>query len=167
MKKRILLFFAVVALFSCSNNEKKENQATNTQFKTTEPIEQHLKNIEGYFPKNSMVFEDECENLVISSQKDFDAYFGIAKTMTNKIENINFDENAAVAIITKPSKVKKKIILLYSELSKGELLVQYNIREWSEKNNYESTDLFLAKIPNNIKSVRFKTRFTTETLEIN
>lgn len=165
MKKRIVLLIAVATLFSCSNNEKKENQATNTQFKTTEPIEQHLKNIEGYFTKNDVVFEDEWKNVVVSNQKDFDTYFGIAKTMINKIEKIYFNENTVVAIITKPSRVSKEIIFLYSELNEGELFILYNIKDGTE-NSYESTDLFLAKIPKNIRSVRFKTRYTTETLNV-
>jgi hypothetical protein len=121
--------------------------------------------LRGYFVKNSVTFADSFKHVVVSNQKDFEKYFGIARTMNNETDKVNFDENAVIAILTKPSLVTHKIAIIYCDLADGKLTVKYKISEGAE-NSFKSSGLRLLSIPRSITSVVFKTRYNIELIDV-
>ena len=123
--------------------------------------------LQGYFIKNTVKFDDDFDfmHLVITNRKDFDQYFGVAKTMTNEVDPVNFEENNVIAIATKPSKTSKKIDVVYYEFDGDKLFVQYGIATGG-KNSYKSSGLYLATIPKKIKTVLFKSKDNVGEVEV-
>lgn len=126
-----------------------------------------IEQLSGYFIKNTMKFDANFnfKNIVVTNQTDFDTYFGVAKTMKNKIDQVNFDKNNVVALMTKPSKTSKDIDILYYEFNDDILSIQYGIKEGA-KNKFKSTGLYLATIPKNIKTIDIKSKENTDRLQI-
>ena len=118
-----------------------------------------VEKLDGYFIKNTVTFDDNYgfKHIVITNQKDFDQYFGVAKTMENKVDKVNFKKNSVIAIITKPANISKKIGLVYYEFDDDKLLIKYKITT-GDKNTYQSTGLYLATVPKSVASVKFKSR---------
>ncbi len=121
----------------------------------------------GYFVKNNVKFDDnyDFKHLVITNQKDFDNYFGVAKTMNNKISTVDFEKNNVIAIIFKPSKNSKTIAVTNCEFDGDNLMVNYGVKSGA-KNNYASSGLYLGTIPNNIKTVNFKSKDNTSVVDV-
>jgi predicted amidohydrolase YtcJ len=126
-----------------------------------------VEQLHGYFVKNSVKFDDnyDFKHIVVTNQKDFDEYFGVAKTMNNKIDKVNFRESAVIAIMTKPSKVSNKIKIVYTEFDGDDLFIKYAISTGNE-NTYQSTGLYLATIPKSVASVKFKSRYNVGVVDI-
>ena len=171
MLTRIGIFVAIVFIFLGCSTIQAGNQPGDPGAETARERENvkisEVKELRGYFVKNTVKFDRNYDfrHLVISNQEDFDKYFGPAKTMTNKIDKIDFTKNAVIAIITKPSNIAKKIDLVYSERNGDELLVLYQITE-GDKNTYKSTGLYLATIPKTVARVKFKSRYNVGIEEI-
>ena len=123
------------------------------------------KELRGYFVKNSVTFTDSFKHVVVSNQNDFDKYFGIARTMNNETDMVNFDENSVIAILTKPSLVTHKIEIIYCDLAGGKLTVKYHISNDAE-NSFKSSGLLLATIPKNVTSVIFRTSYNVELIDV-
>ena len=119
--------------------------------------------IKGYFAKNTIVFDEnyDFKHLVVDNQADFVKYFGISKTMKNKVDKVDFEEHNVIAIITKPSEISKKIEIVYSEFNDDHLYIQYHISRKNE-NTYLLMGLSLATIPKGIKSIKFKSESNVE-----
>ncbi|BCG65240.1 MAG: hypothetical protein methR_P3065 [Methyloprofundus sp.] len=126
-----------------------------------------VEKLDGYFIKNTVKFDDNNNfmHVVVENKKDFNKYFGVAKTMKNKVDKVNFEENSVIAIMTKASNVPKKIEVVYYEFGGDELLIKYHIRE-GEKNTFESTGLYLAAIPKDVTSIKFKSRYNVGVVNI-
>lgn len=126
-----------------------------------------IDELNGYFVKNTVKFDDnyDFKHVVVDNQKDFDKYFGVAKTMKNKVDKVNFEENSVIAIMTKPSNILKEIGLVYYEFDGDKLFIQYKIREGAQ-NTYESTSLYLAIISKGVASVKFKSRYNVGVVDI-
>ncbi len=121
--------------------------------------------LRGYFVKNSVTFADSFKHVVVNNQKDFEKYFGIAKTMNNETDKVNFDENSVIAILTKPSLVTHTIEIIYCDLAGDKLTVKYKVSNGAE-NSFNSSGLLLATIPKNITSVIFRTRDNVELIDL-
>lgn len=126
-----------------------------------------VEKLDGYFVKNTVEFDDnyDFKHIVVTSQEDFDKYFGVAKTMNNRVDKVDFEENSVIAIMAKPSKYTKKIRLVYYEFDDDKLWIKYHIAVGSE-NTYESTGLYLASIPKNVTSIEFRSRYNVELLDV-
>jgi len=125
-----------------------------------EAPKKRVEELNGYFVKNTVKFNEnyDFKHLVVTNQEDFDRYFGIARTMQNQVDEVNFVENSVIAIMTKPSNIAKKTGLVYHEFDGDNLFILYKIIE-GDKNPYQSTSLYLATIPKNITQVKFKSRY--------
>jgi len=119
-----------------------------------------VEELNGYFVKNTVKFDEnyDFKHLVVTNQEDFNRYFGVAQTMQNQVDKIDFEKNSVIAIMTKPSNIAKKTGLVYYEFEGDHLFVLYKIVE-GDKNTYQSTSLYLATIPKDIARVKFKSRY--------
>jgi len=123
------------------------------------PPEKRVEELSGYFVKNTVKFDNnyDFKHLTVTNQEDFDHYFGVAQTMQNQVDKVNFAENSVIAIMTKPSEIEKKTELVYYEFDGNSLFILYQIIN-GDKKTYQSTSLYLASIPKNITRVKFKYR---------
>jgi hypothetical protein len=110
-------------------------------------------------------FDNEYKHVVVSNQKDFDQYFGVAKTMDNEIDKVDFAENSVIAILTKPSLVVHKIEVIYCAFAGEQLTIKYKPAKGAE-NSYKSSSLYLATIPKGVASVIFRTRYNVELIDV-
>ncbi len=127
----------------------------------------NCKAINGYFAKNTIQFNNNFKHFVLTNQHDFDNYFGVAKTMKNKVDKVDFKKNFIVAVVTKSSKIPKEIKPVYCDLENDKLTIKYKITEGKE-NSFMSSGLYLATVPKDgISSVIFRTRNDVELIEVN
>ena len=168
MRNKFLLF-AVVLLLLCSCADVIAETTSLEPGKEGETIAKKpiVEKLSGYFAKNTVKFDDnyDFKHLVVTNPKDFDKYFGIAKTMNNQVDKVNFAENSVIAIITRPANISRKIDLIYSELKADRLLIRYHIREGS-KNTYAATGLYLATIPRDVAQVKFQSRYNVGIVDV-
>ena len=154
-----LLFLIIIFCFSSCNSVKRTVQPI------TENTELTIDYLEGYFLKNTVEFEEEKKHLIISSQENFDTYFGIAKTMNNTISEIDFKNYNAVAILLKESKMSQALSVK-SILSNKNVLNVYYETAIMEEQTYSSIAMRLFKIPKSFKTIKFISEKTSETLTI-
>ncbi len=141
--KSVISIFLVMLLFSC-NDSKKEEQNSNS--------ESNIEVIEGYFPNNDIEFSQPVKVIITSNKEDFERYFGIAKTMSNTISEIDFDNNKVVAIIARPLDKKQTISILETKLKNNKLAIKYKL-EIGAPQSFSSTDLKMLKIPKSINAI--------------
>lgn len=137
------MILLVLSLFSC-NDVKKEDQNVNS--------EASIELMEGYFPKNDIEFNQPVKVITVANKKDFERYFGTAKTMTNIVSEIDFDKNKIVAIVAKPSEKKQTISIIDTELKKNKLAINYKL-ELGEPLSFTSSDLKMFKVPKSVYAI--------------
>ena len=157
--------FIIVLIMGCSAVYSEEQDRSGDMGTEKEKIE--IKELKGYFPKNTIKFDDNYnfKHLAVTSQEEFDQYFGVSKTMQNEIDKVNFNKNSVIAIMTKPSNISKEIKLIYYEFDSGNLFILYHIREGSA-NSYKSTALYLATIPKGVSTITFKSRYNIQIMKV-
>lgn len=155
--KKYMIVLSCILFFSCSHENKKETKSPTKNLSSIELIE-------GYFVKNTVKFESNTKHFLFRNKKDFDTYFGCAKTMNNIIDEINFDEFNVGAILTKISFSKNNIVNL-EFVEKGKT-IYVNYKHFKEtKKAYSSGDLLLFKVNKNITKAIFSNKEETFTIE--
>ncbi|MGO3182520.1 MAG: hypothetical protein ACTIJ9_06770 [Aequorivita sp.] len=142
MKSTLVIFFLLI-LVSC-NDAKKEGENTNS--------EASVELMEGYFPKNDMEFNQPVRVIITDKKEDFDRYFGVAKTMTNTVSEIDFDKNKVVAIVTEPSDRKQIIKISETKLKNNKLGINYKL-EIGDSQSFSSQALKMFKVPKSIYAI--------------
>lgn len=152
-----LIILLTLGFSACSSQQK-------TADSKMEYKEMELAYLEGYFPKNDIVFKSEQLLRVIHNAEDFESFFGKAKTMDNTITKIDFDAHSVVAIILKPSYTTKDISIQSIFGNNDTIIVYFEINSM-EKQTYSSTTMKIFKIPKSVKLVNLKSE--KESLKLN
>lgn len=130
MKKNIFTVAIVAALFvSCnSGNQSAEKSKEENNTETVTGAEITYKKAENYFVKNDVTGTVPTK---ITSQEEFDNYFGMATTMgeNGKPTAIDFSKEYVIVIDHIPTKNKTEIILSGIEKKGEDILVNYTINE--------------------------------------
>ena len=135
--KNLLTSFIIACLFiSACKTSKKAIAAS--------PID--LIQLNNYFPKIELPLADTFNHFVISDSTVFTNQFGIAKTMTNTVDSINFNTKIILAIQGIPTTQKMIILFDKAELTGKELNVYYTATS-NEKLSYSMTPAAIATIP--------------------
>lgn len=145
----ILIFTVLLGTISCDQNKSSkstsnvqdEKVASNT--KTDVPYEI----ADRYFIKNTV--EEQKQTLRITSQSDFDKYFGSATVMGSdgKPTPIDFSKQYVIAIIGEQSDYKVSILPLSLESENNTITLQYKV-ETGDKQTYTSRALLILVIDN-------------------
>lgn len=126
-----------------------------------------LASLTGYFVKNNITFDSPVKTLVIKNQKDFDIFFGEAKTMNNVLSPISFDANAIGAIITEASHIKTVIKINSSQVIGDKLIVNYEVVKGKQQTyTATATTMFNIPIDLNVTSIEFKNGDVSGTLKL-
>ncbi|MCK5815973.1 MAG: hypothetical protein KAH07_08515 [Flavobacteriaceae bacterium] len=171
MIKRILFIAVItVTIISCTDSKKKseETEGTKPITETTKPMSSNTRfeKIDGYFVKNTVVFEKSVKYIAVSSQEEFDTVFGIAKTMKNKVTPLDFEKFNVAAILNIPSKKSDRIKLQKYTSSNGIMTVGYDLEKGSDQ-TFDSGDLLIFKIPKGITKINFESEGQSETINVN
>ena len=121
--------------------------------------------VEGYFIRNDVAFASEVTCLVLKDQVEFETYFGVAKTMNNRIAETSFDSTYLAAILLRPSVRIRDVKITGSTIKGNKLEVNYAIKQ-KGKQPSKSTALKILKFPQNIKSVNFVSEQRSELIQI-
>lgn len=141
MKKTIKsLIFVIIAnaTISCTNIPKNVT----------------LTPLSHFFVKNGIEKDSTTKTLVIDSKKEFDKYFGIAKTMNSTIPEIDFKNDVVLAIIGETTDSKTAITIISSKLVGDKVTVKYDITK-GEKQSFSHTPLLLFSAPLRGKNIEF------------
>jgi len=136
MKNLLVIFIIISVLISACKTSKKVAAAT--------PID--LIQLNNYFPKIELPLAEAFSHFVISDSTAFSNQFGVAKTMTNTIEPLNFGTKIIVAIQGTPTTQKTTIQFNNAELVGKDLNVYYTTTT-GETLTYTMTPAAIATIP--------------------
>lgn len=140
MKKKYT-FMAVaisIALLNCSHEKAKttnESNVVETEKTTDTETDVLLIPVDGYF---ATIKPLEVKGVLIKSQSEFEANFNPAKTMTNKIPQIDFTTNNAGAIMMPASEYDTKIVINKSYVKGNILYIHYSADKAEEKRTYST-----------------------------
>lgn len=158
MKQYIPYLILILCFSSCHSAQRMDQPIVET-------VELKINYLNGYFVKNTVEIEAETLHLIISNQKSFDAYFGVAKTMNNTISEVDFRNNNVVAIIKKASTMSQNVSIK-GALGNNELLNVYYETNMMEEQTYSSVAMKLFQIPKTYKTVKFISEKVSETLMV-
>lgn len=116
-----------------------------------------VKPIQGYFVKNTVAQTDSVTCWVISDEKQQDSILGVAKTMTNKIDTLDFANNIITAVMLRPSELAQDVQLTSSVISDDEVHLHFAIKADTPKRTYTAAALWMGAVPKTpgIKTIRF------------
>ncbi len=174
LKKLSILTITIALIVACDATPKKketknidksvevvEKKEVQTNTTTTRFVE-----LTGYFVKNDITFDNTYEFVAVSNQKDFDANFGIAKTMDNEVTPLDFEKFNIVAILVKPSNQKNEIKIDTYTANNGKMLVGFS-NKLGEEQSFTSGELLLFKIPKAITNIDFVSGSLTVNIKVN
>lgn len=148
-----------ISLAACGPNtsqttEKKQAQADSADNDLT-PIE--VKPIHGYFVKNTVKQTDSITCWVINSPAQRDSILGVAKTMTNRIDTLNFATETITAVVLQPSEMTQELQLASSMQSGDEVHLHFAVRIDTPKRTFTAGSLWMGALPKTpaIKNIRF------------
>ncbi|NLR78791.1 hypothetical protein [Chitinophaga eiseniae] len=154
--KITLLATSLLAIISCASNNKKAGNDTDTTL-SVQPINSSqldVKPLSGYFLKNTIKVTDSLTFWIIDNQASFDSLFGVAKTMSNTIDQPDFGTQVVVAA-TMPATYYDTQIQLESATSDdltNNAEMHFVATSSPDKNSAAIVPLWLGAIPKTGKS---------------
>ncbi len=118
-----------------------------------------IRPLSGYFVNNTVKFTDSVQCWVINNPEEMKKVFGMAKTMTNTIDTIDFSQNLLAAVVLQPSDLTQHIELTRSYVSDDNMDLHFAIRVDTPKTTYTKAMAWLGAIPKpgDVKHIRFYT----------
>lgn len=168
IKKVIILVAVVGSITACCNSKKREND-DNIVFDKKDTIHMgatRFEELKGYFVKNTVEYKKDFMYIAVTNQKDFDANFGVAKTMHNKVTSLDFDKFNVAGILIAPTNKIEKIKLNKYTSDKDILIVEFELEKGSDK-SFNSGAILLFKIPKSINSIDFIFNNQSEIIKVN
>lgn len=164
MMKKILTATLVVALFaSCGSSSKNttENKDQEKPYVTARPTKL-IDEIDGYF----VTYKPKMVEVLIQNEEEWNANFGVAKTMDNQPTTVDFGMHKVGAIVAPETDVETDIIIDNTSIQDRKLVVEYSINAKGEKRSFTIVPMkaFLYSITQDIDSVSFVNKGVTTTL---
>lgn len=141
--KSAITILLVISMLSCNDDKTKDHK---------ENSESTIEMVEGYFPKNNLQFNQPIRIITINNKQDFDQFFGIAKTMTNSVSEIDFEKNKVIAIVARPLDRKQTIHILETKLKNNKLAINYKL-EIGEPQSSTSSSLKMFKVAKSVYAI--------------
>lgn len=152
--KRKYTFMTVaisIALLNCSPEKTKttnESNAVEIEKTTNTETDVLLAPIDGYF---TIIKPLEVKSVLIKNQNEFDENFHPAKTMTNKIPQIDFTTNNVGAIVMPTSEYDTKIVINKSYVKENVLYIRYSADKSKEKRTFSTIPQLLFTFSSSLK----------------
>ncbi len=150
--KAIVSFSVVVLLFVCvgCNSNKKEADQTSDQAASVSadsvPTPVPYKELSGYFLRNTSELPAEVNLIVAQNPDQMSLDFGMAKTMNNKVDTVDFTIDDVVGVASQPTDHKTEIKIEKVE-KVGKTLKVYALIVQEEKLSYKIQPLVIFSFP--------------------
>ncbi len=129
----LLCISMMVACSSKASKTETQPDSTATVEVAPQVLPVTVQTLNGYFLKNTYKLAEDTACILFADQSSFDKAFGMAKTMTNKVDKPDFDKNVVAAVALKATNTKTEIAIskaekvdemihVYVEVTKGEPL---------------------------------------------
>ncbi|PHS62098.1 MAG: hypothetical protein COB12_11265 [Flavobacterium sp.] len=172
IKKLSVLVLFTLLIMACKE-EKKESIDTNKETETTmdkkevKPLGGVTKfdKLSGYYIKNTVEFDQAYKFVVVSNQEAFNNYFGIAKTMKNKVSDLDFEKFNIAGILVNPIN-KANTINITKFTAEGAKQIVHFTTIIGKEQTYTSGELVLFKIPKSRTSVEFNSGGEIVTVDV-
>lgn len=148
-----------ILIAACGPNTSRTTINKDEQLDSAEesPTPIAVKPIQGYFVKNTVAQTDSITCWVISNEKQQDSILAVAKTMTNKIDTLDFANNIITAVMLRPSELSQDVRLTSSVISENEVHLHFAVKRDTPKRTFTAAALWMGALPKTpgIKAVRF------------
>ncbi len=134
--KPFLAVAFVLFLSACSQNSKS----------------MELKQLEGYFLRNDVVIDKTPKTLQIRDRETFEKYFGIGKTMTNTITELDFDKYFYLAEIVEVNGALKEIEVIQATASETSCTLIYRVNE-RPGSTFKANTFVAFEVPKSVTQV--------------
>lgn len=155
----LLLFLA-----ACGPNTSQSDEHSNSKDTTGAPPAEVvmqkdvvIRPLSGYFVNNSVKLTDSVACWIIHNPEEMRKTFGMAKTMNNTIDTIDFSHNLLAAVVLRPSDLTQTIELSRSYVLDGNMDLHFAIKVDTPKTTYTKSMAWLGAIPksDSVKNIRF------------
>jgi len=111
-----------------------------------------LKQLEGYFLRNDVTIDKTPKTLQIRDRETFEKYFGIGKTMTNTITELDFDKYFYVAEIVEVNGALKEIEVISATSRGTSCMIIYSINE-RPGSTFKANTFVAFEVPKSVTQV--------------
>lgn len=148
-----------ILIAACGPNTSRTTVDKEKQLESIDesPTPVAVKPIQGYFVKNTVAQTDSITCWVISNEQQQDSILAVAKTMTNKIDTLDFANNIITAVMLRPSELAQDVRLTSSVISDNEIHLHFAVKADTPKRTFTAAALWMGAVPKSpgIKAVRF------------
>ncbi len=111
-----------------------------------------LKQLEGYFLRNDVTIDKTPKTLQIRDRETFEKYFGVGKTMTNTITELDFDKYFYVARIIEVNGALKEIEVVQATSTGTSCSIIYSIKE-RPGSTFKANTFVAFEVPKSVTTV--------------
>ena len=111
-----------------------------------------LKQLEGYFLRNDVTIDKTPKSLQIRDREKFEKYFGIGKTMTNTITELDFDKYFYVAEIVEVNGALKEIEVISATATGTSSMIIYTVNE-RPGSTFKANTFVIFEVPKSVTQV--------------
>ncbi len=156
--KYLPVILLIALLTACGPNSSKMGESNQSgDSAATAPTALTVRPIQGYFVKNTVKQNDSVTCWLISTPVQQDSILGVAKTMTNTVDTIDFSREIVAAVVLRPSELTQHIELSSSEITEDEVRLHFAIKADTPKRTFTAAALWMGAFPKTpaIKTVKF------------
>ncbi len=113
MIRTLGIILAMLALFACSNKAYAKDVS--------------FSELSNFFVKNNVKLNDTENYFVVKNQKEFSDLFGMGRTMTNTIEQVDFSKYLVAAVVSNKTNRETEIKITSVTEKGGNLHIKYSI----------------------------------------
>ncbi len=156
IKGYLIGLIALGICFSCNNKKGDKNNQESTMEMTADTEAMNIEIVENYFTKNDQA-PRVVQYFTIDNKEDFDQQFGLAKTMNNKVNDIDFKKHRIGAIVLPPTDLETTIEITEAERFGSGAIITYKINK-GEKQSFSTIPTVVFKLPadNKLKTLEFR-----------
>lgn len=146
MKRTILSIALIIGIAIVSCHTKSEKKITETVTPADVIIDVPYIEAKNYFVKNTFR-EDQLSNPKISSQKKFDAIFGMARTMSQngRPTPIDFRKQYVIAIVNPVTDIATTLSVSSLKQKDNAIILNYDVEE-GKKQSFSTQPLLLLVV---------------------
>ena len=111
-----------------------------------------LKQLEGYFLRNDVTIDKTPKSLQIRDRATFEKYFGIGKTMTNTITELDFDKYFYAAEIVEVNGALKEIEVISATATGTSCMIIYTVNE-RPGSTFKANTFVIFEVPKSVTQV--------------
>ncbi|RPD40255.1 hypothetical protein [Chitinophaga barathri] len=160
--KNLLYAGGLILLVACGPNTsqntvtREEEQADTTNEVVNFQKDVVVTPLSGYFVKNTVKQSDSIACWVINDAQEMKDVFGMAKTVSNTIDTVDFSSHLLTAVTLRLSSLEQKIELSSSKQDGNTVELHFIIMEEGEPRSFTSAMAWLGAIPKTgVKTVKF------------